>query len=211
MFCLPGLLNTQELHMISKVDKKGKSRQPSCGTQKDVKPDIRKRTKVLTISRGLECVKATMVNKSRKDATGLSLCNRSQRVNLSSNSTNLTTKTEKISMIRRSNESLSSSGSSKCSRKNITSRNTKLISDPSSVLSPLSSICSSVTSPARIFRSATSPSELQSPFHQATRSSIRNIKGSGLRMPSVKIGFFDEVFNFILVSFSSDRHKMYLY
>ncbi|GKB29730.1 hypothetical protein Tco_0869131 [Tanacetum coccineum] len=170
-FTSAGLLNTEELRMISKA----KSRQPCFETRKDVKPDILKRTKLAINSRGLECGQVTMGNKSRKVGTCLSLSNRSQRVNLSSTLTNLTTpKTEKNLMICRLNESLSSSVSSKCSRWNISPKNIKPTSVPSYDLSPLSSICSSTTSPARSLCSTTSP----------TRSSIRKITGSGLQIPS---------------------------
>lgn len=148
-------------------------------------------------------------------------------------------KTDKDPKLHKSYETSSSASSSrnlsKSNRRKINSRNTKLTNSPSSVHFPMSSTCSSSTSPASsidgwfseslssttitnqhtipasTFQSQNSE-ERKFTIKNATRSLIgttppfggpkRKIKSSGLRMPSPKIGFFDEVIDSILVSFS---------
>ncbi|GJV49442.1 hypothetical protein Tco_1439654 [Tanacetum coccineum] len=87
-----------------------------------------------------------------------------------------------------------SGASSKCISRNIKSRNIKptIIDRSSSVLSPLSSTCSSSTSPSRSFHNATSPLDFQTPRCDVARPPIRKIKCLGLRMPYPNIGPFDE-------------------
>lgn len=152
--------------------------------------------------------------------------------------------TEKKSKFHPSYESLSSASSSKNFTKSIGSKNnprkSKPTNSPSSVHYPLSSTCSSSTSPASSidgwfleslsstttitdqntiptsdFQSlslASCRNSVEGKFtsQKATRSSMRTspfsggpkrkIKSSGLRMPSPKIGFFDEVLHAVLVS-----------
>ncbi|KAJ0533584.1 hypothetical protein HanRHA438_Chr09g0392131 [Helianthus annuus] len=137
--------------------------------------------------------------------------------------------TEKNSKLHRSYESSSSASSSKKTlskfiKRKVNPKNMKPVNSPSSVHHPLSSTCSSNTSPASSidgwlseslssasipvldFRSQNSEGR-KFVGQKATRSSIgtgpfsggpkRKIKPSGLRLPSPKIGFFDEepIFN----------------
>ncbi|GJR76803.1 hypothetical protein Tco_0089168 [Tanacetum coccineum] len=180
-------------------------------------------------------------NKTRKagTVTDMTVSKRSRWGDLSGlyKSTSFTTPiTDKKSKFHPSYESLSSASSSKNFTKSIGSKNNprklKPINSPSSVHYPLSSTCSSSTSPASSidgwfleslslattitdqntiptsdFQSlslASCRNSVEGKFtsQKATRSSIRTspfsggpkrkIKSSGLRMPSPKIGFFDE-------------------
>lgn len=102
--------------------------------------------------------------------------------------------TETNSKVQNSNKS-SSSGSPKCIRRKINYKNTK------------TTTCSSDTSPGSSSRAVLSPLNYQHPprhphchnskerkftSQDATRSSTRNVMPSRLRMPSPRIGFFDE-------------------
>ncbi|KAI3758045.1 hypothetical protein L6452_05592 [Arctium lappa] len=184
-----------------------------------------------------------MENKTRKAGLvqDLTVSKRSRWGDLSGlpKSTSFTSPTtEKDSKIQRSYDSSSSASSSKPLRRKTNPRNTKLLASPSSVHFPLTSICSSSTSPASsidgwfsesLSSTSTTHQNPASSFHNAilasdfqnhpltpsqkleerkftsenaTRASIgtipfsggpkRKIKSSGLRMPSPKIGFFDE-------------------
>ncbi|GJZ91149.1 hypothetical protein Tco_0663076 [Tanacetum coccineum] len=163
-FTSQGLLNPEELSMINKAFQKTScSCQPSFSSRKDLKPDIHKRSTVPINCHGLAPNQVVMEHKTRKAGAGSTLSSRSQG-DFSSRLTSFTTLKTKMSKVHRSNES-PSGASSKCISRNIKSRNIKpTIVDRSSVLSPLSSTCSSSTSPSRSFHNATSPSD----FHNAT-------------------------------------------
>ncbi|PWA90736.1 hypothetical protein CTI12_AA097510 [Artemisia annua] len=184
---------------------------------------------------------AKIENKTRKagTVTDMTVSKRSRRGDLSGlykSTSFMTPITEKRSKFHPAYESLSSASSSKNFTKSIGSKNNprklKPTNSPSSVHYPLSSTCSSSTSPASsidgwFLESLSSTNTitdqntiLTSDFQslslescrnsvegkftsqKATRSSIRTspfsggpkrkIKSSGLRMPSPKIGFFDE-------------------
>ncbi|GJS75593.1 hypothetical protein Tco_0725474 [Tanacetum coccineum] len=163
-FTSQGLLNPEELSMINKAFQKTScSCQPSFSSRKDLKPDIHKRSTVPINRHGLAPNQVVMEHRTRKAGAGSTLSSRSQG-DFSSRLTSFTTLKTKMSKVHRSNES-PSGASSKCISRNIKSRNIKpTIVDRSSVLSPLSSTCSSSTSPSRSFHNATSPSD----FHNAT-------------------------------------------
>ncbi|GJR73234.1 hypothetical protein Tco_0085599 [Tanacetum coccineum] len=188
-----GLLNPEELSMINKAFQKTScSCQPSFSSRKDLKPDIHKRSTVPINRHGLAPNQVVMEHRTRKAGARSTLSNRSQG-DFSSKLTSFTTLKTKMSKVHRSNES-PSGASSKCISRNIKSRNIKptIVDRSSSVLSPLSSTCSSSTSPSRSFHNATSPSDFQTPRCDAARPPIRKIKCLGLRMPYPNTGPFDE-------------------
>ncbi|GJX66639.1 hypothetical protein Tco_0300982 [Tanacetum coccineum] len=192
-FTSQGLLNPEELSMINKAFQKTScSCQPSFSSRKDLKPDIHKRSTVPINRHGLAPNQVVMEHRTRKAGAGSTLSSRSQG-DFSSRLTSFTTLKTKMSKVHRSNES-PSGASSKCISRNIKSRNIKptIVDRSSSVLSPLSSTCSSSTSPSRSFHNATSPSDFQTPRCDAARPPIRKIKCLGLRMPYPNTGPFDE-------------------
>lgn len=161
------------------------------------KPDTPKLTNKQSVE-GSDSVKTK--NKSRKAGLGTdsTVSKKSRCGDLSTlpKSTSFASPIQNDSKIHCSYESSSSASSSKSIRRKTTPRNTK----------PLSSTCSSITSPCNSIEGWFSESlSLSSPeftSNKVTRSSIgshlfsngpkRKIKSSGLRMPSPKIGFFDE-------------------
>ncbi|GJW20452.1 hypothetical protein Tco_0031074 [Tanacetum coccineum] len=158
-FTSQGLLNPEELSMINKAFQKTScSCQPSFSSRKDLKPDIHKRSTVPINRHGLAPNQVVMEHRTRKAGARSTLSSRSQG-DFSSRLTSFTTLKTKMSKVHRSNES-PSGASSKCISRNIK----PTIVDRSSVLSPLSSTCSSSTSPSRSFHNARSPSD----FHNAT-------------------------------------------
>ncbi|KAI3508641.1 hypothetical protein L1887_23650 [Cichorium endivia] len=167
-FTSAGVLNPEELYMINKGFNKANSINQS--------PN-----RITTHNQTSSGTDSTVSKKSRcGDLSTLP------------KSTSFTSPIQKDSKVHCSYESSSSASSSKSIRRKTIPRNTK----------PLSSTCSSITSIEGWFSESLSLSSPEFTNNNVTRSPIgshlfsngpkRKIKSSGLRMPSPKIGFFDE-------------------
>lgn len=231
-----GLLNLEELCLINKGFKNDESIILSSGTRKDAQPYRVSKVKSIGASKsqnlslkGSKGMTKTRVTDHQTTTTEKnSKVHRSCKSSSSASSKSIKRKIIPIntksttSQVHRSYES-SSCASAKCTERKIITRNTKLTSSPSSVLSPLSSPCSSSISSASRFHTAISASDFQTPSHAScqsseerkltcqygTSSSVRKINSSGLRMPSRRIRFFYEVTYSYHSSFFLSNRKIY--
>ncbi|XP_071695567.1 uncharacterized protein [Rutidosis leptorrhynchoides] len=187
-FTNPGLLNVEELCLINKGFKNDDAEQLSSGTRKDERANR------------VSNVKSVRASNSQNVKLNRSKLQSSSSASFESFKRKITpVKTKSTTSQSHHSYESSSNTSSKSIKKKIVTRKTKVTSSsPSSVLSPLSSPCSSSTSSASHFHNAVSTKSFQTPklTSQHARSSSTM---SSLRMPSQRIGFFDEK---LLMSFN---------